>query len=286
MEWTIRELQYFVTAADAGSFTDAAARLFVSQAAVSRTIASLETRIGDRVLRRVPRGCELTSIGQQLLPQARRVLAEAAKFTEFVSNRESTLRLGYSWAALGQHTTPLQRGWADAQKAIRLELIRHNTPMAGLAEGMCDVAIVRGDVDEKRFDSVIVGLERRLVAFASDDSDWARRRVVRLSDIATRTVVIDPRTGTTNSGLWTRSGEQPAFVAVTDVNEWLDSIAAGHGVGVTAEATAHHHPRAGVTYLPVKDGPRIPVRLAWWRDDPTPGLMTLIDSVTALYADR
>lgn len=284
MEWSLRELRFFVTAAEAGSFTEAAAQLYVSQAAVSRTIAGLEKTVGDRLLRRVSRGCELTSTGQQVLPHARRVLAEAERFTEFLSSRHSVLRLGYAWAALGRHTARLQRDWVRRHEAIELELVRHNSSTAGLAEGMCDVAIVRRAVDEKRFDSLVVGLERRLVAFASDDSQWSRRRQLSMAEIADRTVIIDPRVGTTSSELWSGADHPPQFVESTDVDGWLDTIAAGRGVGTTAEATAHHHPRPGVTYRPIKDGPRIPVRLAWWHDHRPDGLGDLVDAVTQLYA--
>jgi len=94
MDWSLRELRFFVAAAEAGSFTEAAAQLYVSQAAVSRTIAGLEKAVGDTLLRRVPRGCELTSTGQLVLPPARRVLAEAERFTEFLTTRHGVLRLG------------------------------------------------------------------------------------------------------------------------------------------------------------------------------------------------
>lgn len=284
MEWSLRELRFFVAAADEGSFTDAAVRLYVSQAAVSRTVAGLERTVGDRLLRRVPRGCELTSTGQQLLPHARRVLSEAARFTEFLTSRHGTLRLGYAWAALGRHTAPLQRAWAKEHEAIELELVRHNLPSAGLAEGLCDVAVVRRPVDEKRFESIVVGLERRLVAFASDDAQWSRRRQVSMAEIGDRVVIIDPRVGTTNSQLWLGDDHQPQFIEASDVDGWLDAIAAGRGVGTTAEATAHHHPRPGVAYRPIKDGPRIPVRLAWWRDDPPTGLNDLVNAITTVYA--
>ena len=284
MEWSLRELRFFVTAAEAGSFTDAAAQLYVSQAAVSRTIAGLEKTVGDRLLRRVPRGCELTSTGQQVLPHARRVLSEAARFTEFLTSRHDVLRLGYAWAALGRHTARLQRDWAQRHDALELELLRHNSPTAGLAEGRCDVAIVRRPVDEKRFDSLVVGLERRLVVFASDDPQWSRRRRLRMAEIADRTVIIDPRVGTTSGQLWHGADHPPRFIESTDVDGWLDAIAAGRGVGTTAEATAHHHPRPGVTYRPIKDGPRIPVRLAWWRDHHPNGLGDLVDAITQLYA--
>jgi DNA-binding transcriptional LysR family regulator len=283
MDWTLRELRYFVAAAEAGSFTEAAAQLYVSQAAVSRTIAGLEKAVGDKLLRRVPRGCELTTTGQQILPQARRVLSEAENFTEFLTSRHGVLRLGYAWAAVGRHTARLQRDWAQHHDQIELQLVRHNSPTAGLAEGLCDAAVVRRPIDEKRFASVIVGLERRLVAFASDDAQWSRRRQLSMSEIADRTVIIDPRAGTTSGELW-RSDHQPQFIESTDVDTWLDAIAAGHGVGTTAEATAYHHPRPDVTYRPIKDGPRIPVRLAWWHDHRPHGLDDVVDAITRLYA--
>jgi DNA-binding transcriptional LysR family regulator len=284
MDWTLRELRFFVTAAEAGSFTDAAAQLYVSQAAVSRTIAGLEKTVGDMLVRRVPRGCELTSTGQQILPHARRLLAEAERFTEFLTSRHGLLRLGYAWAALGRHTARLQRDWAQHHDSITLELVRHNSPTAGLAEALCDVAIVRRPVDDKRFDSLVVGLERRLVAFASDDPQWSRRRRLSMAEIADRTVVIDPRVGTTSGQLWEGADHLPQFIESTDVDSWLDAIAIGRGVGTTAEATAHHHLRPGVTYRPIKDGPRIAVRLVWWHDHRPNGLGELIDAITRLYA--
>lgn len=283
MDWTLRELTVFVTAVDTGSFTDAALALHVSQAAVSRTVAGLERSVGTQLLRRVPRGCELTRAGQQVLPQARRVLAEADRFTEFLRSRHGLLRLGYAWAALGRHTTHLQRQWAAQHPDIELELVRHNSPTAGLTEGLCDVALMRRSVDDQRLESVVVGLERRLVAFASDDAQWARRRQVRMEEFVDRTVIIDPRGGTTSGDLWVE-GHTPTFVEAHDVDSWLDAIVAGRGVGTTAEATAHHHQRHGVTYRPIKDGPRIPVRLAWWRGDRPAGLHDLIDQITQLYA--
>lgn len=283
MEWSLRELRFLVAAAEEGSFTDAAIALRVSQAAVSRTIAGLEASVGVRLLRRVPRGCELTPAGQQALPHARRVLAEAARFTDFLATRHEVLRLGYAWAALGQHTAGLQRQWARRHEAIELDLVRHNSATSGLAEGLCDVAIVRRPLEDGRFDSVVVGLERRLVTFAADDPQWARRRSLSMAEIAERTVIIDPRVGTTGGHLWAGADRQPDFIESTDVDTWLDAIAAGRGVGTTAEATAHHHSRPGVHYRAIKDGPRIPVRLVWWRDERPNGLTELVDAVTKLY---
>ncbi|MCW4465553.1 LysR family transcriptional regulator [Glutamicibacter sp. MNS18] len=284
MDWSLRDLRFFVTAAEAGSFTEAAGQLFVSQAAVSRTIAGFERQVGDQLLRRTVRGCEVTGAGAQLLPEARRVLAEAERFNRFLTARHRTLRLGYAWAALGVHTPALQRQWPDLCGGLELELLRHNSPTSGLAEGLCDVAIMRREVNAELYDSVVVGLERRLVVFAADDPQWARRRVLSMSELADRTVFIDTRMGATDPSLWADAGQRPRFLESSDVDSWLDGIVAGRGVGTTAEATAHHHPRPSVAYRPLRDGPRIAVRLAWHRNEPPEGLGELISLVTRLYS--
>jgi DNA-binding transcriptional LysR family regulator len=283
MDWTLRELRCFVAVARTGSLTAAASELHVSQAAVSRTIASLERTAGCRLLRRLARGCELTGAGHQVLPHAQRVLSEADRLSEFLATRHEVLRLGYAWAALGKHTVRLQRQWPERHPTIELELVRHNSPTAGVAEGLCDVAVVRNDTGadaDHRFATVVVGIERRFVAFASDDPHWSNRRQLTMAEIAGRAVVVDPRVGTTSSDLWT-DGERPSsFLESTDIDGWLDTIAAARGVGTTAEATAHHHPRPGVTYRSIKDGPRIAVRHLWWRDQPPPAQRHHIDAAT------
>lgn len=286
MEWTLRELTYLSTVSTAGSFTEAAARLHVSQAAVSRTIASLERIFGEPLLLRIPRGCILTSSGEQFLLRARRVLSEADRLTEFIKSRTESLRLGYAWAALGRHTTAFQRAWAATEGRPDLRLVKHNSPTAGLDEGTCDVAILRASADSSRFESVIVGLERRFAVFAADDHAWARRRTFSMPEVATRTVVIDPRTGTTSPQLWGDAESAPkSLIETEDVDMWLDAIAAGRGVGTTAEATAHHHQRPGVVYRPIKDGPRIPVRVVWRKNDPPSHLSELVNEITHLYSE-
>lgn len=284
MDWSLRELRFFIAAVESGSFTDAAISLRVSQASVSRTIGALEQRVGEPLLRRVPSGCEPTATGHQLLPDVRRLLAEVNRFTDAVRSRHGVIRLGYAWAALGAHTPVLQRTWAAEHPERELHLIRHNSPTGGLQEGVCDVAIVRRPVDERRFGSIVVGLERRLVAFSADDPMWSRRRQLSMAEVAERVIVIDSRTGTTSTDLWADAEHRPRVTESSDVDEWLDTIAAGTGVGTTAEATAHHHARRGIAFRPIKDGPRIPVMLAWWKDNPPGGLAELIDAVTALYS--
>lgn len=283
MEWSLRELRCFVTAADLGTLTETAEIMHVSQAAVSRNIASLERSLGQRVLHRGRHGCEPTAFGEALLPQARRILAGAERLNALAREQHGQLVLGYAWAALGKHTSALQRGWAKDHPETELKLLRYSSPTSGLAEGRCDAAIVRAAPNSAQFASAVVGLERRLAAFSSDDPLWSRRRSLRMRDFASRTVLADSRTGTTKQTLWDGGPAPEHFLDSADLDDWLNGIAAGVGVGTTAEATAAQHRRAGVTFRPITDASRIPVRIAWWRSDPPDKIAELIETVTRLY---
>ncbi|MET7789603.1 LysR family transcriptional regulator [Streptomyces sp900116325] len=281
MDVELRQLRCLVAIVDEGSFTDAALALGVSQAAVSRTLASLERTLGVRLLRRTSREVTPTATGQRVVAQARRVLGEVADLVREATSGHARVRIGYAWSALGRHTLAFQRRWSGAHPETDLQLVRVNSGTAGLAEGACDLAVVRRALDDRRFDSAIVGLERRLCAMAADDP-LARRRSVRLSDIGGRTLLIDRRTGTTTTELWPPDS-RPSTEDTHDVDDWLTVISTGRCVGMTAESTANQYPRPGVVYRPVRDAEPIAVRLAWWRDDPHPATQSAIELLTALY---
>ncbi|MER5936007.1 LysR family transcriptional regulator [Streptomyces sp. NPDC001928] len=281
MDVELKQLRCFVAIVDEGTFTDAAIALGVSQAAVSRSLASLERALGVRLLRRTSREVTPTGTGLRVLAHARRVLGEVDDLVREATSGHARLRMGYAWAALGRHTPAFQRRWAAAHPGTDLQLVRVNSSTAGLAEGACDLSVVRRAVDDRRFDSAIVGLERRLCAVAADDP-LARRRSVRLADLSGRTLVVDRRTGTTTTDLWPPDS-RPAIEETHDVDDWLTVISTGRCVGMTAEATAHQYPRPGVVYRPVRDAEPIAVRLAWWREDPHPAAQAAIELLTALY---
>ncbi|MFD3836903.1 LysR family transcriptional regulator [Streptomyces sp. NPDC058642] len=283
MDVDLRQLRCLVAIVDEGTFTDAALALGVSQAAVSRTLASFERALGVRLLRRTAREVTPTPTGLRVLAHARRVLAEVDDLVRDATSGHAHLRVGYAWSALGRHTLAFQRRWSQEQPATGLHLVRVNSATAGLAEGACDLAVVRRSVDERRFESVIVGLERRLCAMAADDP-LARRRSVRLADLAGRVLLVDRRTGTATADLWPPE-VRPATEETQDVDDWLNVIATGRCVGMTPESTANQYPRPGVVYRPVRDGEPIAVRLAWWRDDPHPALPAVLELLTSLYRE-
>ena len=283
MDVELRHLRCLVAIADTGSFTDAALALRVSQPAVSRTVAALERALGVRLLRRTNREVVLTAAGERALARARRVLAEVEDLTREARSGHVRLRVGHAWAAVGAHTIEFQRRWATRHPDVALHLVRTNTPTGGLAEGACDIAVVRGPTSrvDRRFDATVVGLESRYGAVADDDP-LARRRQLRLADLAERVVAVDPRTGTTTLDLWPVDG-RPATEETRDVDDWLSVIATGRCVGVTAESTLTQYRRQGVVFRRLRDAPPVPVRLIWWRAEPHPATSAVVGLLAELY---
>jgi len=290
----LKELRCLIAIVESGTFTDAAIDLRISQAAVSRNLASLERKLSARLLRRTTRQIELTPAGHRAVSTARRVLAGMDDLVREARDGAGVLRLGYAWSAVGAHTVDLQRRWAAAHPGTALELFRSNTPTAGLAEGRTDLAILRRapaagpgtamgtGAGESRIQSMQVGLEKRFCAIAADDP-WARRRSIALAEFTERTLVLDERTGSTSLRLWPADAPPAHIIATTNIDDWLTAITAGSAVGITSEATSHQYPRPGVVYRPVKDAPPIVVELAWLRSEPHPLRTALAGLLSELY---
>jgi DNA-binding transcriptional LysR family regulator len=281
MDLELRHLRCLVAIVDAGTFTDAAIDLGISQAAVSRNLQALEQVLGVRLLHRTSRNVTPTTAGVHALAQARQVLAAADNLVAEATTGHTRLRIGHPWSAMGRHTREFQRRWAERYPDVELQLIRTNSATGGLAEGLCDIAVLRTLAGGRRFASAVVGEERRYCALAADDP-WASRRSIRLDEIPQRTLLIDRRTGTTTPDLWPAAA-QPHIQETRDIDDWLAIIAAGGGVGITPEGTTAQYRRDGVVFRPLRDAPPVIVTVSWRRHDPHPSTHAAIALLAELY---
>ena len=71
----LRHLRYFVGIAEAGSFTEAAERMFVAQPTLSQQLRRLEDIVGTPLLQRRREGVRLTAAGAVLLESSRAILS-------------------------------------------------------------------------------------------------------------------------------------------------------------------------------------------------------------------
>jgi len=71
----LRHLRYFVAVAEAGTFTEAAQRMFIAQPTLSQQLRRLEDIVGTRLLHRTREGVRLTTAGAVLLDTSRAILS-------------------------------------------------------------------------------------------------------------------------------------------------------------------------------------------------------------------
>lgn len=102
-------LKAFVAVAETGSFSVAAERLFLSQPAVSKRIAALESELDARLFDRIGRTVTLTEGGVALLPRAQKLLMELEDSIRAISSLSGEVRGTLCFATshhIGLHRLP------------------------------------------------------------------------------------------------------------------------------------------------------------------------------------
>lgn len=144
----ISTLQAFVAVAETASFSAAAARVHLTQPAISKRIGSLEHSIGRRLFDRIGRRIQLTPAGGVLLEQARSILNEVAEAKRRIANLSTEvsgrLSVGTSHH-IGLHRLPpaLQR-FHDSYPEVQLDLrfLDSEAGCRAVAQGEMEMAIV------------------------------------------------------------------------------------------------------------------------------------------------
>lgn len=92
MNLDANDLLLFARVMESGSFSAAAERSGLPKSTVSRRIAALEARLGERLLTRTTRRLSVTEFGQGILEHARRLLEEAEAAASYAQHRQAAPR--------------------------------------------------------------------------------------------------------------------------------------------------------------------------------------------------
>jgi DNA-binding transcriptional LysR family regulator len=145
---TLVQLKHFVALAEAGSFSKAATRVFLTQPALSRSIQSLEDEWGASLFDRVGRRIELTPYGVEMLPRARRLLSDAQELQrtgrEFTSAEAGALRIGLGSGPGAMLMSALLLTMAREHPQLHLDIARSGTELLvqALRERRLDALVV------------------------------------------------------------------------------------------------------------------------------------------------
>jgi DNA-binding transcriptional LysR family regulator len=88
----LRQLEHFLAVVEEGSFTRAAARVFLGQSSLSASLLALERELGTDLFIRGHRGAEITDAGQALIEPARAAVASTERARDAVAAVQGLLR--------------------------------------------------------------------------------------------------------------------------------------------------------------------------------------------------
>ncbi|HEY5393886.1 MAG TPA: LysR family transcriptional regulator [Trebonia sp.] len=143
MELDLGAVRAFIAVVDDGHFTDAADRLGMTQQAVSKRIARLESDLGAPLLNRSRAGARLTEDGAAFLPHARALISVADQAADMVRARRRALRID----ALARDAAPsdLVRSFYETSD-VAVDLVVSRGAIAqqtALTDGSVDAAFGR-----------------------------------------------------------------------------------------------------------------------------------------------
>ncbi|ANB02621.1 LysR family transcriptional regulator [Ectothiorhodospira sp. BSL-9] len=141
-------LKAFLAVANTGSFSEAAQTLHLTQPAVSKRVAALESELGQRLFDRIGRRISVTEAGRVLLPRARLILedlAETRRLLDNLSDRvEGPLVLATSHHVGLRRLPPVLKTFARRYPAVELDIrFMESEEACRAAElGQVDLAVV------------------------------------------------------------------------------------------------------------------------------------------------
>jgi DNA-binding transcriptional LysR family regulator len=255
----IRHLRSFLALAEHLSFTQAAVSLRTSQPSLTRCIHRLEESLGVRLFHRTTRSVRLSEAGLRLREELR-VLVPRLESALSLPADISTLRMGFAWLFPDEL---LDGAVIRFEKTfgVTVELVRRDVRNAGLDDGDVQLAVLRGRRPARGLRSVLLAEERQVAAVART-SPLARRRALAWTDLGHHPVVLNTVSGATHPGDWPPDARPARIRPCGGFTEWLELIAAGHGVGVAPELALHQRPHPGVQFVPLTGAPTLPLWLA------------------------
>lgn len=164
------DLNAFANVAHEGSFTKAAARLGVSQSALSHTVRRLEERLGVRLLSRTTRSVAPTLAGERLLKTLDPALAaignELRSLGDLRDVPAGKIRITTSRHAAQTVLWPKLRDFLREYEEIEIEL-SVDSGLADIVEGRFDAGVRLGEAVDKDMIAVRIGPDVRMVVVGS-----------------------------------------------------------------------------------------------------------------------
>lgn len=245
------QLRAFDAVAREGSFTRAAARLFISQPAVTGHIKALEERYQITLLRRTARRVELTEEGTRLAAITRAMFGLAEEAEALLEANRELLTGRLEVAADGPHRVMPMLARLRARYpgiTVNLRLGNAQETLAALLSEHADVAVLTEVEPRKGLHLQALG-PSRLCALLPVGHPWAQQPEVELpiGELDRQIMVLREPTSITRRTFdqaCHQAQVQPRVLLELDSREAVtEAVAAELGVGIVASVETSHDPR-------------------------------------------
>jgi DNA-binding transcriptional LysR family regulator len=276
LSFSLKQVRYFIAAADTGQVSHAAIELNVSQSAVTAAIQQLENVLGVRLFERRPNGVSLTPDGARFLLHARNIMTsvdEAMRVPRVAPGAAiGAVRVGVTYTVAGYYLPRRHARFSRNYPGVELELIedsRANIEQS-LYEGSLDIAVMLVSnlrAIDRLQSEVLIRSRRRL--WTPPDHPLLKAPSVGLGDVSKHGYVmltVDEASQTAGN-YWAKTPYRPTVIFRTSSVEAVRSMVAA-GMGVTILSDMVYRPwslegqrietRALVDEIPTMD-----VGLAW-----------------------
>lgn len=195
----LRQLRYFVAVTEAGNFSRAAERLYVSQPPLSTQIKSLEEELGVRLFARSNRGVSLTAAGAVFYEEARTVLARLEHAKSLAQGAErgdiGTLAVGFvSIADYSLLPSALKRFRSTFPRVeVQLHELTTDVQVRELRAARLDVGVGLGPVNEPDLEFDGVQREALVLAVPSGHAAANGQGAIDLRSLAQASFIVPPR---------------------------------------------------------------------------------------------
>lgn len=272
----LHQLRYFAAVVDAGSFTRAAQRCYVSQPSLSQQIIKLEEELGRPLIERLGRTVKLTDAGRALYERATRILAA-------VEEAKQSARSSDEWrtgqASIGAILTvapyllpdvvrSFSRMFPQAQLTVR-EGFTEELVKDCLA-GDLDVALAALPIDDERLHVEPLFSEELLLAAPPRHPVLAKKKIT-LADLSELPFVLLDEIHCLGDQIISFCRQHNCLPVVTCKTAQLltvqEMVALGQGASLVPEIAANRDATKRRTYRSLgAEAPRRTIVMMWRRD--------------------
>jgi DNA-binding transcriptional LysR family regulator len=230
------DLRFFLAVAESGSTLAAARALGVNQSTVQRRLAELESKLGHRLVERLPKGYRLTDLGTSVLPQTQAVSQAIGLFAQAVQDQarafDGVVRVTCPEPiAFRFQKSGLIDRFHEANAGLKVEFVLSDK-YVDLAKGEADVALRSGDTD----DDILVGrkiAESLWAIYASRDYVARNGAPATVADLASHPLIGFEESMTRHRTVgWLRDVAPEATYAARNTSVLGLIYAAKAGVGI------------------------------------------------------